>query len=467
MNATAEPYSMAETWHLSAELCRRFLAERVSRDERRAIVRHLITKCPECLALAARMSAEAGYWSGAGGAAAVGDADYGRAFETAFAFASRVTRQSAIENLRGWGHWSALDPLLPQERLPVIIDHKDWHHGGLFRALLDAADWYSARDPQEAADIAQLALDSLNLLASAAVGSEAIVMSMRSQAFALLATCRERAGDLDGARVAIAEAWQCHEAGASDPFDQALILEVDASYTAEIGDFETALATLEKALAVYAAVAQDHFQGRTLIEMGETIGHVDPERGLTLIARGLDLLNPVREPRFELRAQHHLAEFLCAAGRPREALAVLDRIRPLYRQFQEDVVQLRLHWLQGRIAQGLQLFGDAVAIYRLVREEFRVRELRRETLLVTIDLAEAQVGQGEVDAASRLLAETTSLLASWEDLHRNGLAAWLAAAKALEVRRHEGAAALAKLFADLRLYYRRYWRVPSAEFSAD
>lgn len=467
MSAAAAPCAMTETWHLSADLCRRFLAERVSRDERRAIVRHLITKCPECLALAARVSAEAGYWFGAPGAAAFIEADYERAFESAFVFASRVTRRVAIEDLRGWGHWSALDPLLPQERLLVIMDHKGWHHWGLFRALLDAADWYSSRDPQEAADVAQLALDTVNLLGSAAVGGEAIAKSMRGRAWALLATCRERAGDLDAARTAIAEAWQWHEAGVSDPLDQALILRVDASYAAAIGEFETAFAILEKALAIYATVAHDHFQGRTLIEMGETIGYVDPQKGLAHIARGLELVNPVREPRFELRAQHHLAEFLCAAGRPRQALAVLDRARPLYRQFQEEVVQLRLHWVQGRIAQGLQLFGEAAAIYRLVREELRVRELRREALLVTIDLAEARMGQGEAEAALQLFAETTPILVSWGDLHQNGLAAWLAAAKALGERRHAEAATVARLFAILRLYYRRYWRVPTAEFSTD
>jgi len=67
--------------------------------------------------------------------------------------------------------------------------------------------------------------------------------------------------------------------------------------------------------------------------------------------------------------------------------------------------------------------------------------------------------------ALSVLEETTPILAG-SNVHRNALAAWLAFQHALEERRDLGAAALAPLFADIRLFYRRYWHVPSAEFSA-
>jgi hypothetical protein len=149
----------AEIWHLSADLFRRFLDLRASRSERRAVVRHLITRCPDCVALAERITAETGYWLGAEGAEAFVEGDYAQAFQAAFRFATRASRQAAVERLHGWAHWSALDPLLPHERLSAIIERKDWHHWGLFHALLDAARWYKERDPQEAAGIALLALD--------------------------------------------------------------------------------------------------------------------------------------------------------------------------------------------------------------------------------------------------------------------------------------------------------------------
>jgi tetratricopeptide (TPR) repeat protein len=345
-----------------------------------------------------------------------------------------------------------------------VVIEKSWHHWGLFRALLDAARWYSARDPQEAADIAQLALDIADLLDPQEVGGEATAKDMRAKAWTILADCRRLAADLDGARGAVAEAWRWNEEGAGDPSDKAQIFVGDAAYAAAVGEFETAETILEKALSLYLAAGDAHLQGRTLIQMGETIGYVNPDKGLSHIEHGLQLINPVREPRLQLCAQHHLAEFLCHAGRPQEALAILDRARPLYRQFPDEWAQLRLHWLQGRMAHALGQFAEAVSILRQVREEFRARDLHRDFLMASIDQAEAHVALGEIATAGRLLADVTPTMASW-NLHRNALAAWLLFQKALEERRDLGAAALAPFFDNLRLYYRRSWYVPAAEFT--
>jgi hypothetical protein len=145
-------------------------------------------------------------------------------------------------------------------------------------------------------------------------------------------------------------------------------------------------------------------------------------------------------------------------------LAVLDRARPLYRQFPDDWAQLRLHWLQGRIAHALKQSGEAAHILRQVQEEAQARDLHMEFLMVSLDLAEAHVAIGEIATAGRLLADVTPILISW-NLHRNALTAWLMFQKALEQRRD--AQMVSSLFAQIRLYYRRYWNVPTAEFSVE
>src|ERR1700726_722435 len=176
----ADP-DMAEPWHLSAELLRPFLDQQVSRSERRAGVRHLISQCPECLGLVGRIVAEGGYWFGKEVAAGLAEGDrFLACFEAATAFVDRESRRVAFEHLRGWAHWSALDPLLPNERLPAVVLPKDWHHWGLFRALLDAVRSYRARDPREATDIAELALDVVELLDPKEVGGEAAANDMRA-----------------------------------------------------------------------------------------------------------------------------------------------------------------------------------------------------------------------------------------------------------------------------------------------
>jgi tetratricopeptide (TPR) repeat protein len=340
-----------------------------------------------------------------------------------------------------------------------------WHLSAeLFRALLDAARWYSARDPQEAADIAELALDIVELLDPLAVGGLPSANDMSAKAWIVLGNCRRLASDIDGARAAIAEAWKFNEEGAGDALDKAAILRADAAYAATVGEFETAETILQKGLALYQTLGDAHLEGRTLVQMAATIGYTNPDKGLAHIERALELINPVREPRLELCAEHHLAEFLCAAGRPQEALAILDRVRPLYQQFPDEWAQLRFHWLQGRVAHALGSFAEAASILRQVREEFCARDQQRDFLMISIDLVEAHVAARERATALSFLAETTPILTGW-NLHRNALAAWLAFRKTLEERRHLKAAALAPLFDNLRRYYRRSWHVPSAEFS--
>ena len=456
---------MAKNWHVSAELFRRFLEQRVSRSERRAVVRHLIAQCPECLRLMARITTEQGYWFGPAAAAALAERDYGGALHTAFQFTDRESRRMAIDRVRGWAHWSALDPLLPEERLPVIVMHPEWQHWGLFRGLLDAAWWYVFRDPSEAADVVQLALDVVDLLSPAQAGGEAAANDLQAKAWAILANCRRLASDLEGAREALAEAWRLNEEGTGDRLEKAQLYSFDASYARTVGEFETAESILEQALSIYLAVGDTHMQGRTLLQMGNAIGYVDPEKGIAYTRQALELINPVREPRLEFCAQHDLVWFLTDAGRPQEALAVLDRARPLYKQFPDDWTQLRLHWAQGKIARRLDQFTEAAHIFRQVAEEFAARDLHLDFLMVSIDLAEAYAAGGELASAVRLLRQMTPVMGSW-NLHRNALAAWLLLRKTLEERQAAGAAA-SELFSRIRLYYLRNWHVPTAEFSLE
>ena len=88
------------TWHLSADLFRRFLEVRTSPAERRAVVRHLISHCPECTARAQRVAVEGGYWFGQQDLA--DEEDYSAAFQNAFQFVDRTDHRMAFERLLGW-----------------------------------------------------------------------------------------------------------------------------------------------------------------------------------------------------------------------------------------------------------------------------------------------------------------------------------------------------------------------------
>jgi tetratricopeptide (TPR) repeat protein len=286
------------------------------------------------------------------------------------------------------------------------------------------------------------------------------VADLQAAAWAALGNTQRVAGDFDAARHAFNEAWKVlEEHGTNDPGERAAILSLEASYMKDIGEFETAEAALEEALELYRTVGDGHLQGRVLLQMGEAIGHVAPDRGITHIQKALALIDASKEPRLDLCAQHSLAGFLSEAGRPEEALAVLDRARPLYRQFPDDLAQLRLHWLEAKIAHRRGDLTQAENIFQQLWEEFRVRDLNQEVVLISIELAEVLTKKGEAARAADLAAGCYSIMRGW-GLHKDALAAWIVFQNALNAVA-EGKT-LEDLFGKIEAYFRRHWVKPAA-----
>jgi ATP/maltotriose-dependent transcriptional regulator MalT len=232
----------------------------------------------------------------------------------------------------------------------------------------------------------------------------------------------------------------------------------EASWIIDMGEFEMAEAVLEDAARLYREVGDLTQEGRTVLKMGIAIGHADPEKGIRRIRQALPLISSEQEPRIQLCAQHDLAWFLAEAGESQEALEVLEQARRLYRQFPDEYTQLRLHWLEGKVARSMGRLDEAASIYRHLLDELRARELRHEIVLVTIDLAEALAEGRQFEEAAKLARDVFLLMSAWK-MHRWALAAWLVFQNAVELHQAEGA-----FFTRLRVYYRRYWN-REAEFT--
>ncbi|MFY9819980.1 MAG: tetratricopeptide repeat protein [Thermoanaerobaculia bacterium] len=276
---------------------------------------------------------------------------------------------------------------------------------------------------------------------------------LRAAAWADLGNIKRLASDFEGSRRAFNEAWRISEEGTGEPVEAAYILSLESAYMRDMGEFETAEAALEEALELYERVGDRHQQGRTLLKMGNAIGYANPERALSHIRRGLALVDAGKEPRLDLCAQHDFALFLNDSGRPEEALAVLDRVRPLYKQFPDEWTQLRLHWLEGRIARNLGELEEAEDIYKQLWEELQARDLRHELVLLSIDLAELLVFKGEPKRAADLVEQCYPVMKSW-GLHSYALAAWLVFRDSLAQCRMDS------VFTRMREYFRRHWVKP-------
>jgi len=425
-------------WHVSEALLQQFISGTAGQEENRRIVRHLLHGCRQCWGLVSLT------WMGKGAE----EADYELAFAEARRFATELEEQLAIEKLRGWAQWSALEPLDPAARIAIVRSQPAYQTLGLYERLLEAAKWYQRRDPVEAVDVVQLALVVAEHIPSLSGTKRA---DLRATTWAHLSNAYRLASNFDSAREAINFAWKIYEEESSqDGVDRALIISLEASYLNDMGEFEAAEANLEGALQVYRLLQDEHSQGRTLIQMGDIIGHVQPERGIQLLRRGLALISPVVEPRLELCAQHDLAWFTCELGKPEDALGILERARPLYGLYPDSQTQLRLHWLEGRIVFRLGQLEEARHVFARVWDEFQVRDFKQEMVLVAIDFAEVLALQGDVREAARLVRQVHAIMANWQ-IHLDALAAWLYFWRLLEGgRAHD-------IFSKLRLYYQRHW----------
>ncbi|HSK81049.1 MAG TPA: tetratricopeptide repeat protein [Thermoanaerobaculia bacterium] len=444
--------------HVSEELLGRFIRVEVSRREAQNVVRHLLSGCARCLEAVHRVATEAGLF---GSASAAGwEQAYEKVFEHALAFANEEEQRLALEKLRGWALWGDLRPLTPQRRLSTVEADERFHTFGLYDRLLEAGRWALRSEPAEAVHIARLAIRVAERLDPARNGEHRRA-DLRSAAWGALGNALRVAEDFEGARRAFNEAWKIlEEEGSNDPLERAALLSLEASYIKEIGEFETAESALEEALEIYRKVGDAHLQGRVLLKMGEAIGHVAPERGIAHLRKASALLDKSREPRLELSVQHALAWFLNDLGRPEEALVAVDRARPVYRQFPDASTQLRLHLLEGRIAHCLGELSEAESIFGRLREDFRVLGLNQGVVLVTIELAQVLIRQGEPARAAQLAAESYTAMRSW-GLHNDALAAWLVFQDALFYGK-----SLGDLFERLGEYYRRHWFTP-ARFDPD
>jgi len=414
----------------------------------------------QCSELAFRLSSEIGIFTPLAANRKSGwEQAYAEAFSRALAFATQEEQKLALEKLRGWAQWAQLEPLTPQLRFSTVESEPRFHTFGLYDRLLEASRWYRRTEPAETVDIIRLAIVVAERLDPATLGEEHIA-DLRAAAWAAFGNAKRIAEDFEGARRAFNEAWRNLESGTGDPAEEARLMSLEASYMKDIGEFELAESSLEEALHLYQKAHNSHEQGRVFLQMGEIIGHLHPERGLAHIQKALALVEAEREPLLEICGQHALAWFLNDSGQPEIALAVLERSRPLYSQFRDDLIQLRMHWLEARIAFRLKEYDEAESIFGQIWDEFRARNLNQEVVLVTIDLARVLAAKGEAARAAQLAAECYSIMKNW-GLHKDALAAWLVFQDALSQER-----GIAAIFERVGEYYRRHWFL-SAPFESD
>jgi tetratricopeptide (TPR) repeat protein len=339
------------------------------------------------------------------------------------AAAERQEAPALLDELlsRPWEEWPVLFRL--DRRLQTIA---------VCELLIEKSFEEGFRDAARAIELADRGLLLAGLLEGERYG-RAVVQDLQARAWAYLGNARRIAFDLAGAAEALARAERLAEGGSADPLEEARILDLRASLLSDQGHFEQAAELLDAVIDIYDDVHEPHRQGRAMISKGRCLGYAGwHDEAIRQIRLGLGLVDWDHEPRLVLMARHNLSWFLNDCGRADEARRLLERFRHTYRDFPDSFTELRLAWLDGRIAARLGHFEEAEPALLEVRRRFLAEGNGYDAALVTLDLAHLYLEAGRAAEVRTLAAEMLDVFLS-RDIHRQALAALAVFQKAAEL----------------------------------
>ncbi|HEY6321041.1 MAG TPA: hypothetical protein VJA16_05755 [Thermoanaerobaculia bacterium] len=354
-----------------------------------------------------------------------------------------------------------LDELLQRpaaERGAVVHAGRRFQSLALCDLLLDESCDAGSHDGSEAIALAELGILVADHLDSRYYGS-AVVHDMKSRAWAYLGNARRLASDFAGAEQALRLAESLAEDGSADPLEEARLLDLKALLLGDQGWFEEAAEMLDTVVEIYEDVKDLHRKGRTLISKGVYLGCSGrPQQAVELIPQGLALLDGELEPLLALAARQELAWFLNECGCCERAQSQLDSCRRSPGAGGDARTELRMEWLETRIAHRSGRWQEAEHRLGALLQRCVGAGLGYEAALVMLDLATLYLElerRGEIcRLAEELLPAVLTL-----DIHRQAAAALVTFQQAAAGDRVTPA-----LVRDIAAYLRRARKNPRLSF---
>ena len=344
------------------------------------------------------------------------------------------------------------------ERRALASAGRRFHTLTLCDLLIDSSLDAGSRDSAEAIALAELGILIADHLDTRYYGL-AVVHDLRARAWAYLGNARRLAADFAGAEQAMAFAESLSEEGSADPLEEARLLDLKASLLSDQGRFEEAAELLDAVIDLCEDVKDLHRKGRALISKGAYLGCAGwPQLAVELISQGLTLLDEKLEPRLALAARHDLAWFLNDCGRCDRAQTELDSFRLDLGAGGDPRMELRLEWLETRIAHRAGRWQEAEQRLGRLLQRSVERGLGYEAALVMLDLATVYLEQGKEDDVRRLADAMLPIFLAL-DIHRQAVAALVTFQQAAAAGRLTHA-----LLRDLAAYLQRARKNPRLGF---
>jgi tetratricopeptide (TPR) repeat protein len=433
--------------HLNEATLERLLAEDRTEDENRSLL-HLIAVCTEC-------HKTGGYLL-----------DLYRAGALTLRFGPvevALARSRAEAPLL----WNSLERHSQERRLGLVRATRRFTSWGLCELLCRESRKAAADDPVRTAELAELGVLIADALEEGFPFETGWVYQLRAFAWAHLGNARRVQGDLRGSDAAFSMSdpwWQAGEEATGDSLGYGLdILSLKASLRRDQRRFAEALLLLDEAITGYLRgdpeYRDTHLAGRALVKKAYVFNHMaEPEQAILALREAERLVDVDRDPRLFLCLRHNLLDNLSSAGRFQEARDLLPEVEALCGSVGKRLDEVRLLWVEGRIAAGLGDRTGARKAWDQARREFAARGMAFDAALVALELAAFLIEEGKT-AEIRELAEEIAEIFRARDVHRETLAALaiFQAAATLET-------ATADLVRDLAAYLTRARLDPELRF---
>jgi transcriptional regulator with XRE-family HTH domain len=282
--------------------------------------------------------------------------------------------------------WARMKSATRQERRELVTVFPEFRNWALAERVCEASVRAAAHKPEEALDLANLAL----FIAGRVPGDESWRSRLEGYCWAHVGNARRVANDFAGADKAFARAWDLWKAGAlSDPnlLPEWRLLDLEASLRRAERRFSEALALLDR-----ARVAAGDSDPVTIARILLIKEHVFDQMGeirsaLVTLAEAKPFVEISGDPRLLFALHFNTADNLCHLGQYREAAERLTQVRELAIRQSNELDLVRVVWLEARVAAGQGRREQAIAGLEQVRQDFTGRELPYDAALVSLDLA--------------------------------------------------------------------------------
>jgi tetratricopeptide (TPR) repeat protein len=315
--------------------------------------------------------------------------------------------------------WLAeLEPLAPAARLPKLEKARLRFRGRAFaEALLQKSRGCLPADAAGARHWAELAEAAVVATARGDMGQWVRAVAYQANALRLADERPQAARLFDHARA------QLITYGVTDLDVAAELDSLQASLYTDLRRFAAAEELLARAAQFYELLEQPDRQVRVLIKLGNLF--YDRQNFDAAIEAGrlaLKLVDEVGDRPAYLMARFNLASYQCAAGLYQGARDNITLDEHDWRTHPDPWTRLRVRWLEGRIAAGLEDWSEAEEALLEARDGFVDRGHAFDTACVSLDLAKLYYRCHRWDPLERVVTVAVTLFEE-QQVHAEALKA--------------------------------------------